>query len=99
MLEKQVERKLVDGVRKLGGVAVKFVSPASNGWPDRLLLLPGGRMWFIELKSDTGRLSVLQAARIRVLQQLGFDARVLKGAEQVKQFLQDIDNRIRPEDF
>ena len=45
-LEKVIERKLRDGVKKLGGGAqcLKFESPGTSGVPDRLILLPGGRV-------------------------------------------------------
>ena len=41
MLEREIEKKLVDGVRKLGGRAYKFVSPGNDGVPDRIVVLPG----------------------------------------------------------
>ena len=89
-MEKDVERRLVGGVKRLGGQAVKFVSPASAGWPDRLVLLPGGKVVFIELKTSTGKLSELQKYRLKVLGDLGFDARVLYGHDEVKGFLDEI---------
>ena len=60
MLEKDVERRLVKGVEALGGEAYKFVSPAHRGVADRLVVLPGGRVWFVEVKTEGGRLSALQ---------------------------------------
>ena len=89
-MEKDVERRLVVGIKRLGGQAVKFVSPASAGWPDRLVLMPGGRVTFIELKTGTGKLSELQRYRLKVLGDLGFDARVLFGNDDVKGFLDEI---------
>jgi len=89
-MEKDVERRLVGGIKRLGGQAVKFVSPASAGWPDRLILLPDGKVMFIELKTSTGKLSELQKYRLKVLGDLGFDARVLYGHDEVKGFLDEI---------
>ena len=60
MLEKQIEAYLVKRVKALGGVAYKFVSPAHRGVADRIVCLPGGVVWFIELKAEGGRLSPLQ---------------------------------------
>ena len=60
MLEKQVEAHLVKSVRRIGGVAYKFVSPAHRGVADRVVCLPDGSTWFIELKTEGGRLSPLQ---------------------------------------
>ena len=54
-LEKVIERKLRDGVKKLGGGAqcLKFESPGTSGVPDRMILLPGGRVVFVALKEGT----------------------------------------------
>ena len=60
MLEKQIEAYLVKRVKALGGVAYKFVSPAHRGVADRVVCLPGGVVWFVELKTESGRLSPLQ---------------------------------------
>ena len=51
MREKTVEQKLVAAVRHMGGIAPKFVSPGLDGMPDRLILLPGGRVGFVECKA------------------------------------------------
>ena len=51
MRESVVEKKFAAEVKKRGGLAVKFVSPGFNGVPDRLVLFPGGRMAFVELKA------------------------------------------------
>ena len=53
MREKTIEAKLVQAVRTKGGLAPKFTSPGLDGVPDRLVLLPGGRIAFIELKANT----------------------------------------------
>ncbi len=50
MRESAIERHLVSIVRKLGGECLKFTSPGRRHVNDRLVLLPGGRVWFIELK-------------------------------------------------
>lgn len=89
-MEKQVEAKLVAGIKKRGGQAVKFVSPASVGWPDRLVLLPGGRVVFVELKTSKGRLSKMQEHRLGQLRGLGMAVEVLHGDDEVKEFLDGI---------
>ena len=50
MREKDVEQKLVKAVKLAGGLCIKFTSPGFDGAPDRLVLLPFGRIAFIELK-------------------------------------------------
>ena len=55
--EKYLEKKLREEVRKAGGLAIKFTSPYFTGMPDRLVLMPKGRIWFVEVKSTGKRLS------------------------------------------
>ena len=50
MLERFIEQKLVARVKREGGQCPKFVSPGSDGWPDRLVLMPGGKIAFVELR-------------------------------------------------
>ena len=90
MTESEIERKLVVGIRQVGGVAYKFVSPGNVGVPDRLICLPEGRVIFIELKTETGRLSAIQKVQIKRLRDLGHDVRVLYGLRQVRDFLREV---------
>lgn len=91
-LERDIERKLVDGVRKNGGRAFKWVSPGNAGVPDRIIILPGGRIIFIELKTETGAVRPVQKVMIGILRNLGCDVRVLKGMNEVTDFLEEIKN-------
>ena len=72
MLEKSIEKKLADAVKKRGGLAPKFVSPGLDGMPDRIVLMPGGRLAFVEVKAPGKKLRPLQEARHRKLRELGF---------------------------
>ena len=87
MLEKEIEKKLVDGIRRLGGRAYKWVSPGSNGVPDRIIVMPGGRILFVELKTSIGVVSKLQKMQIRMLSQMGCDVRVVFGMDGVQDLL------------
>ena len=71
MKESEIEARLVRGVKALGGVAYKFVSPGNVGVPDRLVVLPGGRVIFVELKAEGGRLSPMQRQQLARLRRLG----------------------------
>ena len=90
MLEKDIESFLVRKVREMGGTAYKFVSPGNTGVPDRMVVLPGGKIIFVELKSETGRLSALQKRQVERLKKLDCDVGVLYGIEQVKEFLKEV---------
>lgn len=92
MREKLIEQKLVHKVKAAGGIAPKFVSPGLDGMPDRLLLLPGGRMAFAEVKAPGEKPRPLQVARHRLLTELGFKVYVLDDPEQITKILEDIQN-------
>ena len=72
MREKIIEQKLVTAVKKQGGICPKFVSPGFDGVPDRLVLLPHGKIAFVELKANGRKMRPLQVRRKRQLEQLGF---------------------------
>lgn len=97
MKESQIEARLIKMVRNLGGLCYKFVSPGNPGVPDRLLILPGGRVIFIELKTEVGRLAHIQEWQLDEMRKRGADVRVLKGLEQVKQFVEEVrPNEVHP---
>ena len=90
MREKETEAKLVKAVRKLGGLAPKFVSPGLDGVPDRLVLLPGGKIAFIELKAENRKMRPLQVRRKRQLESLGFSVYCIDRPEQIGGILNEI---------
>lgn len=89
MLEKEIEKILVEEVRKLGGRAYKFVSPGNSGVPDRIVIFPDGRVIFVELKTSKGALTQLQQVQIKRLCNLGQTVMVVKGLEGVIDFFQE----------
>jgi len=72
MREKVIEKKLALEAKKRGGLALKFVSPGFDGMPDRILLMPEGKMAFVEVKAPGKRPCPLQMARHKLLRGLGF---------------------------
>lgn len=86
MRESTLERRLKREVERLGGRAVKFVSPNLAGVPDRLVLLPKGRAVFVEMKSPGEKLRPLQEKRITELRRLGFSVFVLDSVDAINQF-------------
>lgn len=83
MLEKTIENKLKSAVKNMGGIAFKFTAPGINGVPDRLVLLPYGKLAFIELKAPGKDMRPLQVKRKRQLEQLGFSVYCIDSAEQI----------------
>ena len=89
-LEKDIEQKLVKAVRASGGMCPKFVSPGTNGVPDRIVLMTGGRMAFVEVKAPGRKPRPLQVFRIDQLRELGFAVYVLDSMEQIPEILEEI---------
>ena len=90
MREKIIEEKLVKAIRLMGGLAPKFVSPGFDGVPDRLILLPNGRMAFAELKAPGKQLRPLQKRRKRQLETLGFRVFVIDNTDQIGGVLDEL---------
>lgn len=90
LLESEIERKLGQEVKKLGGLYYKFTSPNLPGVPDRIVILPGGRVIFVELKTEIGRLSNIQKWIIEEMRKRDADVRVIKGWPEAKTFIEEI---------
>lgn len=88
MLESKLEKRLADGVKKLGGQSYKFVSPGCTGVPDRMVIMPGGRIVFAELKTDDGVLSERQKYVIDGMRRMGAEVEVVRGETGVSWFLE-----------
>lgn len=86
-LEKDIEKKLVDTIRKRGGLCLKWVCPGWAGVPDRIVLLPGGRIVFVELKRPKGgTLSERQKWWRRKIIELGFHHWIIWDMANLAQF-------------
>lgn len=90
MREKQIENKLTIEAKKLGGIAVKFVSPSFDGMPDRLVLIPDGHIAFVELKAPGKKPRPLQLSRHRLLRSLGFRVYVIDSVDQIGGMLDEV---------
>lgn len=93
MEESKIENRLKKEIELIGGKALKFVSPGISGVPDRIVLLPHGRIVFIELKAPGKKPRPIQIKRIKELKDLGFDVRVIDSIDKVKEFINDIERR------
>lgn len=90
MEEKKIETKLVKAVKESGGLCLKFVSPSMDGVPDRIVLLPGRRIAFVETKTTGEKMRPLQVKRKRQFEALGFSVYCLDDAEQIEEVLNEI---------
>jgi len=90
MRESTIEARLAREVKKLGGLCYKFTSPGAPGVPDRIIILPGGIVVFVELKTEIGRLAKIQKWQIEELRKRGANVQVLKGMDQVLAFLEEV---------
>lgn len=87
MNEKHVEQALVRRVRQLGGRAYKWVSPGNRGVPDRIVILPGGRVLAVEVKRPGGKTTRLQDREIARINGLGVRALVVDSIEAIDQLI------------
>ena len=90
MKEKQIEQTLVKAVLQRKGICPKWISPGLDGVPDRIILLPGRRMAFAELKAPGKKPRPLQAARIRQLNALGFRVYIIDNADMIGGILDEV---------
>lgn len=90
MQEKYIEQKMVAAVKSLGGMAPKFVSPGIDGMPDRIVLLPMGKIAFVECKATGKKMRPLQNKRKKQLEALGFLVYCLDDIEQIGGILSEI---------
>lgn len=86
-LERNIERKLVRGVKAMGGIAYKWVSPGNTGVPDRIVIFPDGKIEFVELKTETNKPTPLQTAQMKRLQHMNCVVYVLRGETAVNEYL------------
>ena len=94
LMERDIERYLVRRTIEHGGVAYKWVSPGHVGVADRIVLLPGGVVWFVELKTAKGRLSPWQKLFAAEMRRLEMNYIVIRSKEEVDQWMLDQQNTL-----
>lgn len=92
--EKATERYLTTETKRIGGLSLKLLPQFFNGIPDRLCLFPGGRLFFIETKSEKDKPRKLQLIVHKQLRDLGFEVLVIDTKEQVKEFINYVETSI-----
>jgi len=88
--EAVVEKRLKKEIEKIGGKALKFVSPGMSGVPDRIVFLPGGKIIFIELKAPGKKPKPMQNYRAKELRNLGCDVRCIDTVEKVMELIEEV---------
>lgn len=89
--EKVIEASLVKAVTEIGGLCMKWVCPGWSGVPDRIVLLPGGRVCFVELKRPKGgRVSRLQEWWKKNLTGYGFRCVIVKDHEDIEDLVEEL---------
>lgn len=89
MRESKIEKHLTDEVKKLGGMCLKFTSSVS-GVPDRIILLPENRIFFVEVKQENGKLSKIQKYMHRQFEKRGIHVYVPYSKNDVDRFINEV---------
>ena len=90
MREREIESKLRDAVKSAGGVCWKFTSPGTAGVPDRIILMPHGRIAFAETKAPGEKPRALQLSRHRLLKRLSFRVYVLDNTADIQKIIEEV---------
>ena len=90
MLERQVEKALVSAIKKAGGIAPKLTSPGTAGMPDRIVILPGGHICFVELKAPGQQPRPIQLRQMARLTNLGCMVRTIDHPNQIQELIDEI---------
>lgn len=92
MEEQKIERYLKEKIKRIGGEAYKFSSPGVRGVPDRIVIIPGGHIYFIELKAPGEKLRPLQEAVHKKLKSLKCNVLTIDSKETVDKFIREVIN-------
>ena len=90
MRESEIEQHLIWHVKRLGGKAYKFTSPSNRGVADRVICLPDGSTWFVEVKAPRGRLSKLQEIFASEMAALNQNYACLWSKEMIDKWIQEL---------
>lgn len=90
MNEKALEKKLREKIKKMGGIAIKFSSPHYTGMPDRIILMPKERIYFVELKTTGKKPTERQKKVMFDLQTMGFSVYIVNDERSFNQFMEEV---------
>ena len=89
LTEKQIEKKFCKAVKLAGGIALKFSAQFKAGVPDRIVLMPKGKIYFVELKRENGVVSEIQKHVFEEFEKLGFQVHVIKSVKMIEEFISE----------
>ncbi|WMZ82782.1 VRR-NUC domain-containing protein [Staphylococcus pseudintermedius] len=90
MKETNLEQYLVKEIKKENGLCLKWVSPGTKGVPDRIIIMPDGKTYFVEMKQNKGRIDPLQKYMHKQFNLRGHKVYVLWTKEQVNEFVKKV---------
>lgn len=88
--ESRIEKRLKKEIELIGGKALKFISPGTAGVPDRIVLLPEGKIIFVELKAPNEKMRKIQELRKKQLEKLGFRVETIDSVEGVMDLVGEV---------
>ena len=88
--ERDIESSLRRQVEKMGGKFMKFTSPGNDGVPDRIAILPGGRVWFVELKREGEKPTAVQKWQMEQLRKMGCNVALITGKQEARAWMREI---------
>lgn len=90
--EREIEAYLVKCVKNKNGLCMKWTSPGNAGVPDRIVIVSGGKVYFVELKAEGKKenLSALQRNFMHKLKNLNCDVRVIASFQEVDDFVKEV---------
>src|SRR5690349_1380031 len=95
-IEKKLETNLFKLVKKLGGYALKFFCLSFTGMPDRIVLMPGGRIWFVEVKDTGKKPTPRQEFVIGWLRKLGFEVWIMTARKNLVSLKKELQHEVHP---
>lgn len=90
MLEKEIEEKMRGEITQHGGLFLKFISPSMAGVPDRIAITAEGRIIFVELKRDGGKISPVQRYVHKLLRQRHVEVRTVIGMKEGMELVKEV---------
>jgi len=90
--ESEIEAYLVKCIKNKNGLCMKWTSPGNAGVPDRIVIVPGGDIYFVELKADSQsqQTYALKKLKTHQLKNLNCDARVIASFKEVDKFIEEV---------